>query len=218
MDGHAEPSPNSVAEPLSELTLDSLVAASPTDRHPKKQYRPKASSLPTSLVRTITLGDETADGNKPTTLILQLFSDRIFLSITQLNGKMGSLLVCNVEESIIDNSTTYNVRTLLGTGTAGGTTNPDQEIALREVYVRRIAERMVIHARKVAGVGANTILGGAEDGSGPIPPLVVGLGLRPKEKRSVDDFNKIVDTALKLYEEGWVVSYGGGMAGMEGPD
>eukprot|EP00970_Alexandrium_tamarense_P003518 scaffold559_cov190-Alexandrium_tamarense.AAC.13 len=117
---------------------------------------------------------------------------------------MGSLLVCNVEESIIDNSTTYNVRTLLGTGTAGGTTNPDQEIALREVYVRRIAERMVIHARKVAGVGANTILGGAEDGSGPIPPLVVGLGLRPKEKRSVDDFNKIVDTALKLYEEGWV--------------
>ena len=84
----------------------------PTNTMPtKKQYRPRATSLPTSLVRTITLQQE--DGNNdegvPTTIILRLFSDRIFLSTTQIAGKMGSLLVCNVEESIIDNSTTGSI-------------------------------------------------------------------------------------------------------------
>ena len=186
---------------------------------PKPKYRPKSSSLPTSLVRTIQL--ENDDGSKiDTTIILQLFSDRIFISITQLNGKMGSLLVCNVEESIIDNSTTYNVSTVLGNGTASGN-NAEQEVSLREVYVRRLAERIVFHARKMSGVGENTILGGAEDGTGPIPTLVVGLGLRPNKdgkRMSVESFNTIVDQAMELYEEGWRICHAGNFVGMEGPD
>jgi hypothetical protein len=191
-----------------------------------KRYRPKASSLPTSLVRTILLNNDNESNEKsgenssrgtPTEIIVQLFSDRIFLSITQLNGKMGSLLVCNVEESVIDNSTTYNVRTLLGTGIARGAgMNADQEIAIREVYVRRIAEKIVLHARRMAGVGENCILGGEEDGSGPIPPLVVGLGLRPQSSRG--HFNQIVDAAFELYEEGWKMRNSGSLVGMEGPD
>ena len=179
---------------------------------PKPKYRPKSSSLPTSLVRTIQL--ENDDGSKiDTTIILQLFSDRIFISITQLNGKMGSLLVCNVEESIIDNSTTYNVSTVLGTGAARGN-NAEQEVSFREVYVRRLAERIVFHARKMSGVGENTILGGAEDGTGPIPTLVVGLGLRPNKdgkRMSVENFNTLVDQAMELYEEGWRICHAGGM-------
>lgn len=197
---------------------------SPTPKQ-KIQCRPLSSSLPTSLVRTVQLesdGDNDEKITVPTTIILQMFSDRIFLSVTQLSGKMGSMLVCNVEESIIDNSTTYHISTLLGTGVARGNgSSVEQEISLREVYVRRLAERIVLHARKMAGVGEGTILGGAEDGSGPIPPLVVGLGLRPNKggkRMSVESFNTIVDAAVGLYEEGWKICHSGGMVGMEGPD
>lgn len=197
----------------------------PTPKQQPKQCRPKSSSLPTSLMRTIQLESDGDNGDKdtiPTTIILQLFSDRIFLSITQLSGKMGSLLVCNVEESIIDNSTTYHVGTLLGTGVARGSGNSaEQEGSFREVFVRRLAERIVLHARKMAGVGEKTILGGAEDGTGPIPPLVVGLGLRPNKdgkRMSFESFNTIVDAAVELYEEGWRICHSGAMVGMEGPD
>lgn len=200
---------------------------SPTPKQ-KKQYSPASSSLPTSLARTVQLESDGENGDKntvSTTIILQMFSDRIFLSVTQLSGKMGSMLVCNVEESIIDNSTTYHISTLLGTGVARGNSGKrssiEQEISLREVYVRRLAERIVLHAREMAGVGEGAILGGAEDGAGPIPPLVVGLGLRPNKdgkRMSVENFNTIVDAAVGLYEEGWKICHSGGMVGMEGPD
>ena len=96
--------------------------------------------------------------------------------------------------------------------------NAEQEIALREVYVRRLAERMVIHARKIAGVGEGSILGGSEDGVGPIPTLVVGLGLRPQNsgaggRKSVENFNRIVDAAMELYERGWMICQSGGGSG-----
>jgi hypothetical protein len=190
--------------------------------------RPKASSLPTSIVRTIQLkqGDEDEDNEiksqvvVPTTVILQLFSDRIFLSVTQLAGKMGSLLVCNVEESIIDNSTTYHVSTLLGTGAARSSGGAEQESSLREVLVRRLAERIVSYTRKMAGIREGAILGGSEEGKGPIPPLVVGLGLRPisGKRLSFESFNAIVDASMDIYEEGWRICHSGGMLGMEGPD
>jgi hypothetical protein len=176
-------------------------------------YQPSPSSLPTSLIRTITLGDEEVE----TSLILQLFSDRIFISITQLAGKVGSLLLCNVEESIVDNSTTYNIRTLLGTGVSsrGG----EREVSIREVLVRRLAERIVKHTRKMAGVSETTILGGAEDGTGPIPPLLVGVGFKPAcSNLSVESFNVLVDAAMELYSDGWKRSHAGGLVGMEGPD
>ena len=185
-----------------------------------KLCRPKSSSLPTSLIRTVQLESDTH--TVPTTIILQLFSDRIFLSITQLSGKMGSLLICNVEESIIDNSTTYHISTMLGTGAARGNgSSADQEVALREVFVRRLAERIVLHARNKAGVGEQTILGGSEDGTGPISHLVVGLGLRSNRdggRMSAENFNAIINAAIDLYEEGWRIVHSGGMVGMEGPD
>merc|ERR1711957_426894 len=153
---------------------------------------------------------------------LQMFSDRIFFSISQLSGKLGTLLVCNVEESIIDNSTTYHISTLLGTGvTRGSGDRADQEVSLREVCVRRLAERIVMHARGMAGVGKGSMLGGAEDGTGPISPLVVGLGLRRNKcgkRMSVESFNAIVDVAIELYEEGWILCHSNVMVGMNGPD
>jgi len=229
---------------ISEINKSSTAQPPPPLPTPPKKtsYRPKASSLPTSLVRTIQITDNNHENENtstttsttttttiPTTVILQIFSDRIFLSVTQLNGKMGSLLVCNVEESIIDNSTTYHVSTLLGSGTSrgggGGGSNAEREVSFREVFVRRLAERITKHARVMAGVSEETILGGAEDGRGVIPPLVVGLGLKRSKGNqgggtimSVDNFNVVVDAAIGLYEEGWRICHCGGLVGMEGPD
>ena len=216
---------NMIAEETKDLSKTRESSCSIAEP-PSSSYRPKSSSLPTSLVRTIQLEGDCDDDEKrhviPTTVVVQLFSDRIFLSITQLSGKMGSLLVCNVEESIIDNSTTYHVSTLLGTGAPlGSGVRAEQEVSMREVYVRRLAERIVSHARSMAGVREGAILGGAENGTSPIPPVVVGLGLRPNKfgrKSSFESFNAIVDAAMELYEEGWRICHSGGMVGMEGPD
>ena len=190
----------------------------------EQHFRPKASSLPTTLVRTIQLKDDD-DSNEigiPTTIILQMFSDKTFLSITQFSGKMGTLLLCNAEESLIDNSTTYHINTLLGTGVARGSgTTADQEVSLREVCVRRLVESIVLHARKMAGVGEGTLLCGANDGTGPIPPVLVGLGLRPNKygkMMSAKSFKTIIGAAMELYEEGWLLSHPSAMMDMEGPD
>ncbi len=217
---------NMIAEETEDLSKTLESSCGIAEKPPSSSYRPKSSSLPTSLVRTIQLEGDCDDDEKrhviPTTVVVQLFSDRIFLSITQLSGKMGSLLVCNVEESIIDNSTTYHVSTLLGTGAPlGSGVRAEQEVSMREVYVRRLAERIVSHARSMAGVREGAILGGAENGTSPIPPVVVGLGLRPNKfgrKSSFESFNAIVDAAMGLYEEGWRICHSGGMVGMEGPD
>ena len=192
-------SPNEV--PVANLSLSDA----------PKCYRPKSSSLPVTFVRTIHLSDTQTSNEKtiPTELILQLFNDRTFLSISQLDGKLGTLLVCNVEESVIDNSTTFNVRTLLGSGVARSST--DREVALREVYVRAIAERILQHTRISAGVGPNTRLG--EDGCPPIPPLVVGLALKTFGREA---FGKVVEAAMTLYVKG-VDSRERGV-GMECPD
>jgi hypothetical protein len=174
-----------------------------------KHYRPKSSSLPTTLVRTISIA---SDGD--TELAIQLFADRNFLSVTQLNGKLGTLLVCNVEESVIDNSTTYNIKTLIGTGVSRGSSlDGDTEVALREVFVRQISEKILKYSRSAAGVGENTILG--EDGSSSIPPLVVGLGLKSFGR---EDFQKIVEAAMQLYVDAMAVRLGGMGSGMECPD
>ena len=200
---HTEPSSSLVS------TMTSVESSTPS-----YSYQPSPSSLPTTCVRTITLSDDEVE----TSLILQLFSDRIFISVTQLSGKVGSLLSCNVEESIVDNSTTYHVKTLLGTGSARSS-GGERAISIREVFVRRLAESITIHTRKMAGLGENTIIGGAEDGTGPIPPLLVGFGLKPTcSDLSVESFNSLVNAAMDLYVEGWKICHAGGLVGMEGPD
>ena len=88
--------------------------------------RPKQSSLPTCVQKVLSIDPQTE-------ILLQLFSDRIFIVITQRDGKLGTLLQCTHAYSEIDNSHTYHVETLLG----------KRDDSLSEVYVRQITERIM---------------------------------------------------------------------------
>jgi hypothetical protein len=180
--------------------MDNSLANLSLTNPPPTHYRPKPTSLPITLHRSL--------ANPPTELLLQLFSDRIFLSISQRNGKLGTLLVCHVEESVIDNSTTYNIQTLLGSGCSS--CNMEEE-SIREVYVRAIAEKIVRYTRINAGMGENTVSG--EEGGACVPPLVVGLALTSFGR---EEFGRIVEVAMELYVEGLGLGENG--TGMECPD
>lgn len=211
-DGADDGSFESIGAPTCGRTEPSSKDDEPTPVS-KSFYRPVSSSLPTSIV------DNFQFEGIPTTIILQLFSDRIFISVTQLKGKMGTLIHCSVEESIIDNSTTYHINTLIGSGVARESTNTaEQECAFREVFVRRLADQIVKHERVMSGLKEDTVVG-SEDG--PIPSLVVGLGLKPTKgggRMSIACFNSIVDAAMEVYRKGCRVATAGSLTGLESPD
>ena len=128
--------------------------------------RPKQSSLPTCVQKVLSIDPQTE-------IVLQLFSDRIFIVITQRDGKLGTLLQCTHAYSEIDNSHTYHVETLLG----------KRDDSLSEVYVRQITERIMK-------------LGNGID----CPPVLLGIAL--VEASSQEIFHKIIDEVLLLYQQG----------------
>lgn len=129
--------------------------------------RPKPNSLPTCVQKSLS--------NTPSTeIIIQLFSDRIFVVISQRSGKLGTLLQCTHDHSHIDNSHTYHVDTLLG----------KRDDTLSEVYVRQITERIV------------KLGGGVE-----CPPILLGIALK-EDSKSKEIFHSLTDEVLILYQQG----------------
>eukprot|EP00586_Coscinodiscus_wailesii_P023019 CAMPEP_0172504252 /NCGR_PEP_ID=MMETSP1066-20121228/176817_1 /TAXON_ID=671091 /ORGANISM="Coscinodiscus wailesii, Strain CCMP2513" /LENGTH=150 /DNA_ID=CAMNT_0013280337 /DNA_START=180 /DNA_END=632 /DNA_ORIENTATION=- len=94
--------------------------------HNKESLKPTNDSLPASIARSYSINDI------PTDITIQRFSDRLFVGVSQLNGKIGHFLSCAVEESIIDGSKTFHVITLLG----------KRDDALIEVCARQINEKL----------------------------------------------------------------------------
>ena len=135
-----------------------------------------SKSLPTTKIRSYTIRSVQTD------IMVQLFSDRIFLSVTQLSGKLGSLLSVSVEDSVIDNSRTYNVSTLLGR----------RDDATSEVMGRQIAERIAA-------------LGGNKPGMGGVgavcPPILLGFALKKQAEGDPAVFRTIVELLLQTYKE-----------------
>lgn len=135
-----------------------------------------SKSLPTTKIRSYTIRSVQTD------IMVQLFSDRIVLSVTQLSGKLGSLLSVSVEDSVIDNSRTYNVSTLLGR----------RDDATSEVMGRQIAERIVA-------------LGGNKPGMGGVgavcPPILLGFALKKQAEGDPAVFRTIVELLLQTYKE-----------------
>lgn len=135
-----------------------------------------SKSLPTTLIRSYSIQSIQTD------IMVQLFSDRIFLSVTQLSGKLGSLLSVSVEDSVIDNSRTYNVSTLLGR----------RDDATSEVMGRQMAERIATLGGNKPGVGG---------GGAVCPPILLGFALKKQAEGDPAVFRAIVELLLQTYKE-----------------
>ena len=156
---------------MSAASTSSAGAASPA-----QALTASSTSLPTTIIRSYSIQSIQTD------IMVQLFSDRIFLSVTQLSGKLGSLLSVSVEDSVIDNSRTYNVSTLLGR----------RDDATSEVMGRQIAER-------IAALGGNKP--GMGGGGAVCPPILLGFALKKQAEGDPAVFRAIVELLLQTYKE-----------------
>jgi hypothetical protein len=136
---------------------------------------PTLASLPTCVQKTLS-----QNSAAEVDIHIQLFSDRIFIVISQLSGKLGSLLQCNHEYSEIDNSHTFHVETLLG----------KRDDSLNEVYARQIMERIVKLGGGSGGMNMNSC-----------PPVLLGIALKA-DFNSQEVFRNIIEEVLNLYQEG----------------
>ena len=106
---------------------------------------------------------------------VQLFNDQIFIGISQLEGKVGTYILCQLEQTPLDSKPSFQVSTLLG----------KHDDALLEVYARRITER-------IASLRASQ--------SDPVPPVLLGISLTEKGKDPIM-FAEIINVLIKLYSE-----------------
>lgn len=107
---------------------------------------------------------------------MQLFGDQIVLGVSQLQGKVGTYILVQVEETALDNNTRFNISTLLG----------KRDDPLLEVYARRVTE-------KIAGMRASR--------SDVMAPVLLGISLKPKEGKDPKMFAEIVDVLVNLYSD-----------------
>ena len=84
-------------------------------------------SLPTSASRSYEVMGIRTDA------FCQLFGDRLFVGVSQLNQKIGNFVMCQAKKSPIDNSVDFHISTVLG----------NREDAMSGVYARRITERLI---------------------------------------------------------------------------
>ena len=88
---------------------------------------PQPSSLPKTLTRSFQILSVDTD------IFVQIFSDRIFFGVSQLDGKIGSYLLCEAETSEANlKHTEYHLSTLLG----------NREDSMLGVYARTLHERI----------------------------------------------------------------------------
>ena len=91
-------------------------------------YGPYPVSLPTTLCRSYKILDIATDA------WVQVFSDRIFVGVTQLNQKVGNYVMCQAVRSPIDHaSVDFSISTVLG----------NREDPMMGVYARRVTERLI---------------------------------------------------------------------------
>lgn len=149
---------------MSDATAESLKALSLSEGcSPLPQY------LPVTLTRSYGIKGIVTD------CWVQLFNDQIVIGVSQLDGRVGTYILCQVEQTALDSKPRFNISTVLG----------KRDDALMEVYARRITER-------IASLRASS--------SDPVPPVLLGISLK-EESKDRDMFMEIVDVLVKLYSE-----------------
>eukprot|EP00547_Thalassionema_nitzschioides_P001108 CAMPEP_0194212078 /NCGR_PEP_ID=MMETSP0156-20130528/11695_1 /TAXON_ID=33649 /ORGANISM="Thalassionema nitzschioides, Strain L26-B" /LENGTH=161 /DNA_ID=CAMNT_0038939811 /DNA_START=36 /DNA_END=518 /DNA_ORIENTATION=+ len=135
------------------------------------------SPLPHYLPMTIIRSYEIM--NIKTEFWVQLFGDQIIFGVSQLGGRIGTLVLCQVEEEtpMFSKKKAFNVSTLLGGA------GRDE---LLQVYARGITERI----SDMRTSSADTI-----------PAVLLQISLSKQNEKDPAMFKLIIDTALKLYKE-----------------
>lgn len=143
--------------------------------------RPEDMALPVTLTRSfqISLSTEGSESQTiiPTDCFIQLFGDRVVMGISQVKGKIGNYLLCQVQPSPVKpQAFDFEVSNLLGA----------REDPLLAVFARRICEQVIVPR---------------------LPPmesftLILGISLQPNSQgRDPQVFRSTVDIMGKLYAE-----------------
>ena len=160
--------------------MSATTTADDTAQQPAPQDA--AIAMPTSLPATMTRSFLVQSIQTDT--FVQIFADRIFFGVSQLNGKLGTYLLCEGERNEIDpKQTEYHLTTLLG----------NREDAMLGVYARTLTER--IQAFQAAEGGAGTAIGATT----PAPTVLLGISLDKQKGNSPEMFQTIVNLLFDLY-------------------
>lgn len=150
---------------LSELLSSSTISSDVPDG-----ASPHPLSVPRTLARSFTI-----DGVE-TSLWVQIFRDRLFFGVSQLQGSLGNFLMCEPIQSLINmQQYDFDVTNLLGA----------REDALLNVYAKRLCERLI-----------------QTRGSGDAPmTIVLGISLHKEKGREPAMFQTVLDLLVKLYQD-----------------
>lgn len=144
----------------------------------QSNFTPSVASLPTTVLRSYTVK------SIPTDVMIQLFADRISIIVTQMNGRVGTLLSVSVEDSVIDMSRTYNISTLLGR----------RDDAMVDVLARQVAEQIAKLGGERPGMGGG-------EGSAVCPPIVLGIALKKEASKDPSILRAVVGCLVETYQE-----------------
>ena len=163
------------------LTLADIIISDPTETTkqeieppslpaaPLPPAVPSSSSLPRTAVKSY-LVDGISTG-----MFVQVFADRIFLGVSQLNGKFGNYLMCQATpDEVNPKHVDYEVTTLLGA----------REDTVLTVYARQVTEQIEkLHPNPVSLT------------------VILAISLNKKKATQHDVFRSIVDLLVNLYKQ-----------------
>jgi hypothetical protein len=148
--------------------MDSLSSTLQSSR--LSDVSPHPNSIPITLTRSYNVRSVVTD------VWVQLFSDRIVFGISQLNTKVGSFVLCHVDESIIDNRIRFMVMPLLG----------KTDDVVSEVFARQVTEKIAA-IRTTSDATATSC-----------PSVLLGISLKSTDPET---FYVLADLLVNLYKE-----------------
>jgi len=130
---------------------------------------PSKSSLPRTATKSYSIDGISTD------MFVQIFSDRIVLGVSQLDGKFGNYMMCQaIPDEVNPKHVEYEVTSLLGA----------REDTMLNVYARQITER-------IEKLQPN-----------PTPiTAIIAISLKKDEANDPEVFRSIVDLFVHLYHE-----------------
>jgi Proteasome assembly chaperone 3 len=149
--------------------MDSLSSTLQSSR--LSDVSPHPNSIPITLTRSYNVRSVVTD------VWVQLFSDRIVFGISQLNTKVGSFVLCHVDESIIDNRIRFMVMPLLG----------KTDDVVSEVFARQVTEKIAALRTTSAAATATSC-----------PSVMLGISLKSTDPET---FHVLADLLVNLYKE-----------------